>query len=73
MYASLGHVVYTAPMLRLRHFYGENHLHYLSSNIYRRARICDFDRFKLTGTAFQPAKSGYISGATFTLVRRTER
>jgi REP element-mobilizing transposase RayT len=29
------------------HYYGENHLHYLTANIYRRARIFDSDRFKL--------------------------
>jgi hypothetical protein len=30
-----------------RHYYGENHLHYVTANIYRRARIFDADRFKL--------------------------
>jgi hypothetical protein len=29
------------------HYYGENHLHYLTANIYRPARIFDWDRFKL--------------------------
>jgi putative transposase len=29
------------------HYYGENHLHYLTANIYRRARIFDSDRFRL--------------------------
>ncbi|MGO8789883.1 MAG: transposase [Terriglobia bacterium] len=33
-------------MPRLRHFYGENHYHDLTENIYRRARIFDSDRFK---------------------------
>ena len=33
-------------MPRLRHFYGEGHYHYLTENIYRRARIFDSDRFK---------------------------
>jgi hypothetical protein len=32
------------------HYYGENHLHYLTANIYRRARIFDSDRFKLKFT-----------------------
>ena len=34
-------------MLGRRHYYGGNHLHYLTANIYRRARIFDSDRFKL--------------------------
>jgi len=34
-------------MPRLQHFYGQNHLHYLTANTYRRARILDSDRFKL--------------------------
>jgi putative transposase len=34
-------------MLPLQHFYGQNHLHYLTANTYRRARIFDSDRFKL--------------------------
>jgi putative transposase len=34
-------------MPRQRHFYGQNDLHYLTANIYRRARIFDSDRFKL--------------------------
>ena len=29
-----------------QHFYGENHLHYLTANIYRKARIFDSDRRK---------------------------
>ncbi|MGO8792127.1 MAG: hypothetical protein ACLQVL_32725 [Terriglobia bacterium] len=33
-------------MPRLRHFYGENHYHDLTENIYRRARIFDSDRCK---------------------------
>jgi hypothetical protein len=33
-------------MPRLRHFYGEGHYHYLTENIYRRARIFDSDRCK---------------------------
>jgi hypothetical protein len=30
-----------------QHYYGLNHLHYLTANIYRRARIFDSGRFKL--------------------------
>ena len=33
-------------MPRLMHFYGEGHYHYLTENIYRRARIFDSGRFK---------------------------
>jgi hypothetical protein len=33
-------------MPRRRHFYGENHLHYLTANTYRKARIFDSDRYK---------------------------
>ena len=33
-------------MPRLKHFYGQNHYHYLTESIYRRARIFDSDRFK---------------------------
>jgi REP-associated tyrosine transposase len=33
-----------------RHYYDENHLHYLMASIYRRARIFDSDRFKLKFT-----------------------
>jgi putative transposase len=33
-------------MPRLRHFYGQGHYHYLTENIYRRARIFDSERFK---------------------------
>ena len=33
------------------HFYDQNHAHYLTENIYRRARIFDSDRFKLKFTA----------------------
>jgi putative transposase len=33
-------------MPRLRRFYGEGHYHYLTENIYRRARIFDSDRFR---------------------------
>ena len=32
---------------RRPHYYGFNRLHYLTANIYRRARIFDSDRFKL--------------------------
>ena len=32
---------------RRPHYYGYNHLHYLTRNVYRRARIFDSDRFKL--------------------------
>ncbi|MGH9432072.1 MAG: transposase [Terriglobia bacterium] len=37
-------------MPRRSHYYGENHLHFLTANIYRRARIFDSDRFKLKFT-----------------------
>jgi REP element-mobilizing transposase RayT len=33
-------------MPRLKHFYGQNHLHYLTANTYRKARIFDSDRYK---------------------------
>jgi putative transposase len=33
-------------MARQRHFYGLNHLHYLTSSTYRRARLFDSERFK---------------------------
>ncbi|HXX21942.1 MAG TPA: hypothetical protein VEO19_02190 [Terriglobia bacterium] len=33
-------------MPRLKHFYSENHLHFLTANIYRRARIFDSERYK---------------------------
>ena len=32
------------------HYYAENHLHYLTANLYRRARVLDSDRFKLKFT-----------------------
>jgi putative transposase len=32
-------------MPRLEHFYGQNHLHYLTANTYRKARIFDTDRY----------------------------
>ncbi len=34
-------------MPRQHHYYGENNLHRLTANIYRRTRIFDTDRFKL--------------------------
>jgi hypothetical protein len=34
------------PPPRRPHYYGLNHLHYLTANTYRRARIFDSDRFK---------------------------
>lgn len=37
-------------MRRQHHYYGANHLHYLTANICRRARIFDSDRFKLKFT-----------------------
>jgi hypothetical protein len=37
----------TDGMPRRTHYYGENHLHYLTANIYRRARLLDSDRFIL--------------------------
>lgn len=33
-------------MPRLRHFYDQNHFHYLTVSTYRRVRIFDSDRFK---------------------------
>jgi hypothetical protein len=39
-------VMRTALMPRLRHFCGENHLHDLTGNTYRKARIFDSDRHK---------------------------
>jgi hypothetical protein len=33
-------------MPRLKHFYGRNHLHYLTANTYRKARIFDSHRYK---------------------------
>jgi REP element-mobilizing transposase RayT len=33
-------------MPRLKHFYGRNHLHYLTANTYRKARIFESDRYK---------------------------
>jgi hypothetical protein len=33
-------------MPRLKHFYGQNHLHYLTANTYRKARRFDSDRYK---------------------------
>jgi REP element-mobilizing transposase RayT len=33
-------------MPRLKHLYGQNHLHYLTANTYRKARIFDSDRYK---------------------------
>jgi REP element-mobilizing transposase RayT len=33
-------------MTRQRHFYGLNHLHYLTTSTYRRARLFDSERFK---------------------------
>jgi putative transposase len=30
----------------LEHFYGQNHLHYLTPNTYRKAHIFDSDRYK---------------------------
>jgi putative transposase len=33
-------------MPRLKHFYGQYHLHYLTANTYRKARIFDSDRYK---------------------------
>lgn len=37
-------------MVRQQHYYDLNHLHYLTANISRRARIFDSDRFKLKFT-----------------------
>ena len=34
-------------MRRQRHYYGLNHVHFLTASTYRRARIFDCDRFKL--------------------------
>jgi REP element-mobilizing transposase RayT len=33
-------------MARPQHFYGQSHLHYLTANIYRKARIFDSERYK---------------------------
>jgi putative transposase len=33
-------------MSRLRHYYGLNHLHYLTASTYRRARLFDSERFR---------------------------
>ena len=33
-------------MPRLKHFYGQNHLHYLTASTYRRVRIFDSERYK---------------------------
>ena len=33
-------------MPRQKHFYGLNHLHYLTRSTYRRARLFDSERFK---------------------------
>ncbi len=33
-------------MPQQQHFYGLNHLHYLTTSTYRRARLFDSDRFK---------------------------
>jgi hypothetical protein len=33
-------------MPSLKHFYGRSHLHYLTANSYRKARIFDSDRHK---------------------------
>lgn len=30
----------------VRHYYGGNHLHYLTASTYRRARLFDSDRFR---------------------------
>jgi hypothetical protein len=32
------------------HYYDENHLHHVTANVYRRARIFDSDRFRLKST-----------------------
>jgi putative transposase len=32
---------------RQHHFYGANHLHYLTKSVYRRVRVFDSDRFRL--------------------------
>ncbi|MGH9397770.1 MAG: REP-associated tyrosine transposase [Terriglobia bacterium] len=49
MYAPKGQSRY-ADRVRQRHYYGENHLHYLTASIYRRVRVFDSDRFKLRFT-----------------------
>jgi putative transposase len=33
-------------MPRLKHYYGQNHVHYLTANTYRKARVFDSDRCK---------------------------
>ncbi len=37
---------YNVRMVPLRHYYGLNHLHYLTTGTYRRARLFDSERFK---------------------------
>ena len=46
MYATRPPWRYTSPMPRRRHFYGQNHYHYLTESTYRRARIFDAERCK---------------------------
>ena len=44
-------------MPRLKHFYAQNHLHYLTANTYRKARIFDSDRYMHNN----PVKRGLVA------------
>ena len=33
-------------MPRQRHYYGLNHLHFITASTYRRAKLCDSERFR---------------------------
>jgi len=44
MYAAREH--YNLPVSALKHYYGLNHLHYVTTSTYRRARLFDSERFK---------------------------
>jgi len=35
-----------SPMPRLRYFCGQNYLHYVTANTYRKGRVFDSDRYK---------------------------
>jgi len=41
-----GALSYNAGMPRQRHYYGLNHLHFITASTYRRARLFDSDRFR---------------------------
>ena len=44
MYATQGR--YNVRVPELKHYYGLNHLHYLTNSTYRRARLFDSERFR---------------------------